>query len=140
MRIGELAARAGVSTDALRLYERQGLIRADRRANGYRDFPDPMLQQVHLIRLAQSLGFKLAEIGNLMRSMEDALDAEAVAAILREKRAEVDARIAGLQKLGALIDARLEQVCPLGLGSTAQRDPAPLKQEPAETASVKRTL
>ena len=119
MRIGELAERAGVSTDALRLYERQGLIRSDRRANGYRDFPETMVALVELIRLAQSLGFTLAEIGSLMRGMESGLNAAQVAEVLAAKRAEIATRIAGLERLTALIDARLDKVCPLGMGAAA---------------------
>jgi MerR family copper efflux transcriptional regulator len=117
MRIGELAERAGVSCDTLRLYERQGLIQADRRANGYRDFPAQMLEVVQLIRLAQSLGFTLAEIGGLMRGMAGAMSQEEVAALLRDKLAEIDGRIAGLQELRGVIAARLEQACPLGWGT-----------------------
>ncbi|MEP2717413.1 MerR family transcriptional regulator, partial [Pseudophaeobacter sp.] len=85
MRIGELARKVGVSCDTLRLYERQGLIQSDRRPNGYRDFPDPMLEVVQLIRQAQRLGFTLGEIGQLMQGIQGALDQDQVAEVLREK-------------------------------------------------------
>ncbi|WP_369263258.1 MerR family transcriptional regulator [Streptomyces sp. R35] len=40
MRIGELSRRTGVSTRSLRYYEQQGLLRAERAANGYRDYAE----------------------------------------------------------------------------------------------------
>lgn len=46
MRIGELAELAGVSTRSLRYYEAQGLLRARRAANGYREYGDGDLRMV----------------------------------------------------------------------------------------------
>lgn len=46
MRIGELAGACDVSRDALRFYERHGLIAAPRTANGYRDYLVEMVQLV----------------------------------------------------------------------------------------------
>lgn len=40
MRIGELARRAGVAPRLLRYYEQQGLIRAERAENGYREYAE----------------------------------------------------------------------------------------------------
>lgn len=113
MRIGKLAHETGVSTDTLRFYEREGLVRADRRANGYRDFPEDTVGLVRLIRLAQGLGFSLAEIGALLRGLGDGLEAEEVATLLQGKLEEIDARIAAMQELREVIAARLTQPCPL---------------------------
>lgn len=122
MRIGDLASRAGVSTDALRLYEKQGLIQADRWPNGYRDFSNGTEEVVKLIRLAQSLGFSLAEIGALMRGMNGGLSQDQVSELLGSKLAEIDARIAGMQKLRDVVQTRLSTACPLGWGKTADAD------------------
>lgn len=113
MRIGKLAHETGVSTDTLRFYEREGLVRADRRANGYRDFPEATVGLVRLIRLAQGLGFSLSEIGALLRGLGDGLEAEEVATLLQGKLEEIDARIAAMQELREVIAARLTQPCPL---------------------------
>ena len=64
MLIGDLAAASGLSREALRFYERQGLIRARRLDNGYRDYPAEAVALVQYIRTAQQLGFTLAEIGD----------------------------------------------------------------------------
>jgi DNA-binding transcriptional MerR regulator len=74
MRIGELAAAAGISRDTLRFYEQQGLIRARRLENGYRDYPDEVLMLVNYIREAQQLGFTLAEIGRKLPEVWDAAE------------------------------------------------------------------
>ena len=61
MRIGELATATGLSRDTLRFYEKRGLLRAQRGSNGYRDYPAESVQWLGYLRLAQSLGFTLAE-------------------------------------------------------------------------------
>ena len=62
MQIGEVAAATGLSRDTLRFYEKRGLLRARRSANGYRDYPAEALDWLRYIRIAQQLGFSLAEI------------------------------------------------------------------------------
>ncbi|MEJ1970726.1 MAG: MerR family transcriptional regulator [Rhizomicrobium sp.] len=64
MRIGALAARAGITASRVRFYEVKGLLpRPPRRANGYRDYGEPALATLLLIRRARRLGYTLAEIG-----------------------------------------------------------------------------
>ena len=55
MLIGELATASGLSREALRFYEQQGLIRARRLDNGYRDYPPEVVTLVQYIRTAQQL-------------------------------------------------------------------------------------
>ncbi len=63
MRIGQLAAAAGVSVQTVRLYERRGLIAAPgRRESGYRDYPDHAVDEIRTILQLKALGFTLAEI------------------------------------------------------------------------------
>lgn len=50
MRIGELADATGVSVRSLRYYEEQGLIRSDRRGNGWRDFPVETIERVVMVQ------------------------------------------------------------------------------------------
>lgn len=117
MRIGELAAATGTSREALRFYERQGLIRAQRQANGYRHYPPEAAMLVQYIRTAQQLGFTLAEIGDRLPALWDAPDpAPALAAVLGHKLAEIDARIAALQALRTTLAERVALACPLAPG------------------------
>ncbi|WP_127500925.1 MerR family transcriptional regulator [Actinoplanes solisilvae] len=50
MRVGELSRTTGVSTRALRYYDQQGLLRATRTANGYRDYGDQAPDVVSFIQ------------------------------------------------------------------------------------------
>ncbi|MFC4071374.1 MerR family transcriptional regulator [Actinoplanes subglobosus] len=56
MRIGELAKAAGVSTRALRYYEEQGLLPAERRGNGYREYGEEAVRLVAFIQDLYSAG------------------------------------------------------------------------------------
>ncbi len=114
MRIGELSLKTSVSRDALRLYERRGLIGSLRRDNGYRDYDEGTVQLVRLIKLAQSFGFSLAEMAPEMRAIAThGLGSETVAALLTNKLSEVDAHIADLQKRREEMATMLLHVCPI---------------------------
>lgn len=60
--IGQLAARSGVAPSALRFYEAEGLITAERDAVGRRLYARPTLRRVAFIRAAQRVGLSLDEI------------------------------------------------------------------------------
>jgi len=63
MRTAVLMARAGVSRDTLRYYEREGVMTLPRRAaNGYRDYPESAIGEIRFIRLGQSVGLSLGVI------------------------------------------------------------------------------
>jgi MerR family redox-sensitive transcriptional activator SoxR len=61
--VGELAARTGVATSALRFYEERGLISSVRNAAGHRRFQRAMARRVAFIVFAQKVGLTLEEIG-----------------------------------------------------------------------------
>ena len=126
MRIGELATATGLSREALRFYEARGLLRANRTHNGYRDYPPETVALVQYIRLAQQLGFTLAEVGDAVPGLWTAQGAvegdPAVAALLQHKLDAIDERIAGLTLLRAELAARLGQACPLAPASAMARD------------------
>ncbi len=117
MLIGELATAAGISRDTLRFYEQQGLIRARRLDNGYRDYPAEALMLVNYIRTAQQLGFTLTEIGHKLPDIWDAADpGPAIAQVLSEKLKEIDLRIDALRELREQLAARIALACPLAGG------------------------
>ena len=65
--IGELARLAGVKRDAVRFYERSGLLaRPVRSANGYRAYDESALARLRFIKKAQSLGFSLDEVKRIL--------------------------------------------------------------------------
>ncbi|MDO6728185.1 MAG: MerR family DNA-binding transcriptional regulator [Cognatishimia sp.] len=121
MKIGELAQRTNVSTDTLRLYEKQGLIRSERRDNGYRDFDQGMVRLVNLIRLGQKMGFTLREMKEVIDVIANrSLSTEETANLLQQKLDDVDAKIAEMIKLRGLLADTLNQVCPLQATSKPQ--------------------
>lgn len=114
MNIGAVARAAGVSCDTLRFYEKQGLIRSTRAANGYRRYAPETAELVAYIRTAQKLGFSLADIGASMPGVWNAADPDAaVAALLAHKVVAIDQRIAQLQALRQELLQRAAQACPL---------------------------
>jgi DNA-binding transcriptional MerR regulator len=56
MRIGELAARTGVSVRALRYYEEQELLAPERSTTGQRHYPDDAVDRVELIQQLYAAG------------------------------------------------------------------------------------
>ena len=60
--IGEVAARSGVATSALRFYEEQGLIHSERTDAGHRRYPRAVIRRVAFIVFAQKIGLSLEEI------------------------------------------------------------------------------
>ena len=115
MRIGEVATRTGVSVDALRFYEEKGLIKPQRAANGYRLYPEQTLQLVGYIKLAQQLGFSLAEIGENLPLLwnSEGVSQTLLARLFAEKIALLDQRVEQMQTLRNLLAERATQVCPL---------------------------
>ena len=72
MRIGELAAQAGVDVQTLRYYEREGLIEAPARtASGYRSYGPPHVERLNFIRHCRSLDMGLADIKRLLALSRD---------------------------------------------------------------------
>ncbi|MEU5950877.1 MerR family transcriptional regulator [Streptomyces sp. NPDC047525] len=66
MRIGELGRRTGVNAHQLRYYEAQGLLEADRRANGYREYDENAVLRVKQIRHLLGAGLSSEDIAYLL--------------------------------------------------------------------------
>ena len=100
MTIGALADAAGVTADTVRYYERRGLLEAPPRTpGGYRDYGPDALRRLRALRRAQALGFTLDEAAGLLALSRDAdADAEAVRQRTLDKIADLDARIADLER------------------------------------------
>lgn len=135
LRIGQLANLAGVSVETLRFYEREGLlVRPYQHLSGYRAYPPAAVETVQTIRRAQALGFKLAEIKDLLQESR----AGGVSHRAVQKLEEIDANIARLvsarQELARVVEYRCDRLigcscgradCPTKAGSQLE-DPAPV--------------
>ncbi|WP_059006695.1 MerR family transcriptional regulator [Streptomyces specialis] len=96
MRIGELARRTGVTTRALRYYEEQNLLTAERSGSGQRHYAEDAVDRVHLIRRLYAAGMSSKAIAELTLCV---IDGKATPELLRRLTAErdhLDRRIADL--------------------------------------------
>ena len=69
MTIGAVARKAGVATSSIRYYESIGLLPEPGRLHGQRRYGPDVLGKLAFIGVAQSAGFKLSEIKELVRSV-----------------------------------------------------------------------
>jgi MerR family redox-sensitive transcriptional activator SoxR len=69
--IGELAARSGVATSALRYYEDRGLIRSERTGAAHRRYRRPVIRRIAFIVFAQRIGLTLEEIREELARLPD---------------------------------------------------------------------
>ncbi len=119
MRSAELAKLAGVTTDALRYYERVGVLRPpERTAGNYRVYPSGSLERVQMVRRALAFGFTLAELASIFTVRDQGgTPCRAARKIGEAKLREVERKLAELSVLRAELkkllrnwDQRLAQV------------------------------
>jgi DNA-binding transcriptional MerR regulator len=111
LKIGEVSKRSGVGIEALRFYERGGLLdRPSRTYSGYRVYGEEVLERLEFIKRAQALGFSLDEI---RRVIDDARKGESpcdeVREIVRRRMAELDERLRELHRYRQELKATLEE-------------------------------
>jgi len=100
LKIGELAARCGVSRDTIRFYEREGLLPRPRRTpSQYRVYSSEDEGRLFFIRQAQAIGLRLDDIEELLRHRELRTPGECrrVAIRLRARIEAVDRKLAELE-------------------------------------------
>ncbi len=110
--IGEVARRAGLRTSALRYYEEVGVLPPAARVDGQRRYNEAVLARLAVVRLAQEVGFTVAEI----RSLVEGFDNVGVAShrwrvLASRKLAETDALIARAENMKRLLEESLHCGC-----------------------------
>lgn len=71
LKIGEVSQASGIGVEALRFYERSGLLGSPARtASGYRVYGAGVLDRLAFIKKAQTLGFSLDEIRRVIKESE----------------------------------------------------------------------
>jgi MerR family Zn(II)-responsive transcriptional regulator of zntA len=104
--IGKLARAGDISADALRYYEREGLIApASKTDSGYRLYGEDAVRRVRFIQHAQSCGFTLAEIRELLhlRQSERACCGDVRGRAI-QKKLQLAAKIRAMQAMSAALD------------------------------------
>ena len=97
MNISQASEATGLPAKTIRYYEDIGLIRPDRRANGYRDFADTEVHKLRFLARARALGFGIDDCRSLLALWEDRARASAdVRRIAHAHLAEIEAKITDL--------------------------------------------
>jgi|SRR5260370_22023469 len=113
MKIGQLAASAGLNASAIRYYEKLGLLAPPQRLGGQRRYPSDALSRVLLIRFATDMGFSLGEIKLFLSGLRDnAPVGPRWKKLAARKLSEVERNIARSLKLKALLQGSSTAAAP----------------------------
>ncbi|WAM19170.1 MerR family transcriptional regulator [Rhodococcus sp. JS3073] len=130
MRIGEVAERAGVSTRALRYYEEQGLLHAQRTTSGQRVYAESAVDRVRLIQQLYTAGLASRLIAVLLPAIDTRHVDRDLLERLHDERAFIDAKIVELQEAGRRLDTLINlatypgtTACPASLDQGTAPDP-----------------
>jgi MerR family copper efflux transcriptional regulator len=112
LKIGDVARRAELSIDAVRFYEREGLLgRVRRSPAGQRQYDEETVRRLAFVRRATALGFSLAEVKSLLTlRVSSRMPCERVRERALTKLSDIDRRIAELQAMRDAL-ARLATGC-----------------------------
>ena len=111
--IGQLAKGAGVPTSTIRFYERQGLFKPDARSgSNYRYYGQSSLDRLRFIRAAQSIGFSLKDVRELLSlTHADEPPCEDVLTLTRHRLADVRERIKELRHVEKVLSKSIDACC-----------------------------
>lgn len=118
MRVGEVAAAAGVSTRALRYYEQHGLLAAERTASGQRRYSADAVDRVRWIQELFAAGLNSHTVRELLPCVHDGFVTSAMVERLRRERDRVDEQVHSLSATRDRLDSVLTDA------SSRQAEPA----------------
>ncbi|WP_406419206.1 MerR family transcriptional regulator [Streptomyces sp. NBC_01614] len=106
MRIGELAARAGVSVRSLRYYEEQGLLSSTRSASGQRHYSEHHVDRVTFLQRMYAAGLSSRTISELLPCVDSPSEETSDAALERmaEERDRLSEHIEDLIRTREALD------------------------------------
>lgn len=122
--IGALSERTGIAASALRFYEAEGLIHAERSEGGQRRYRRETIRRVSFIRAAQQVGLSLEEIREALGSLPDERtpNERDWARLSASWRPRLDEQIAMLERLRDRLDGCIGCGC-LSLRACALMNP-----------------
>jgi MerR family transcriptional regulator, redox-sensitive transcriptional activator SoxR len=110
--IGEVARRAGLSTSALRYYEKAGLLPAPSRLSQRRIYDAKVLGRIRVILLALDAGFTVKETKTFLSGFPTTTTpAERWRALAAKKLAEVEARMTRLTQMKSILNESFRCRC-----------------------------
>ncbi|MDQ3740214.1 MAG: MerR family transcriptional regulator [Actinomycetota bacterium] len=104
LRIGEVAARAGVNVSLVRYYDRIGLVPAAERVSGQRRYDDSALRRLAVIDVAQRAGLSLEEIKELLEHGNDPMS-DRLRELADRRLPEIEALIERAQRVRSWLHA-----------------------------------
>ncbi len=122
--IGKIARKAGVSTDTVRYYEKEGLLAPARKTDaGYRLYDEDAARRLRFIKQAQQCGFSLGEIGELLAlKNSDAACCKDVRGVAIEKKLQLEHKVRALQ----LMSQALTELISICTGESRPLDECPI--------------
>jgi MerR family copper efflux transcriptional regulator len=111
LRIGDVAARAGLTAATIRYYESVGLLApASRSAKGYRHYAETAIEELRFIKKAQALGFALDEIREILTlSRSGRTPCSHVLDLAKRHLAAVEERIRQLSRFRGILAKEIEK-------------------------------
>ena len=111
LKIGDVAKQSGVGVEALRFYERSGLLgRPGRTDSGYRVYDAAVLRRLDFVKRAQVLGFSLDEIKQIIADKQAGRSpCLEVREIVRSRLEELDERLKEMRRYRRELGAALTQ-------------------------------
>lgn len=111
LKIGEVSQASGIGIEALRFYERSGLLgKPVRSMSGYRLYDEGVLERLAFIKKAQTLGFSLDEIRRIIADAQSgASPCEDVREIVRRRLAELDEKMREMKRYRKELAQTLEE-------------------------------
>ncbi|HXG85719.1 MAG TPA: MerR family DNA-binding protein [Pyrinomonadaceae bacterium] len=111
LKIGEVSQSSGIGIEALRFYERSGLLgKPHRSMSGYRLYNEGVLERLAFIKKAQTLGFSLDEIKSIINDASSgASPCDEVREIVRRRLAELDERMREMRRYRKELARTLEE-------------------------------
>ncbi len=111
LKIGEVAKLSAIGIEALRFYERSGLLgRPARTQSGYRVYDTAVLKRLDFIKRAQVLGFSLNEIKKIIADkLAGRSPCLEVREIVRHRLEELDERMKEMRRYRRELGAALTQ-------------------------------
>ncbi len=110
--IGKLAKKSDVSIDSIRFYERRGLLSEPLRTeSNYRVYSEEAVAQLRFIKKAQTLGFSLDEIKEILNLQHNPAASKAdIKAKTTEKLKSIREKIQALTKILKALE-QLDEAC-----------------------------
>lgn len=107
--IGTLAKQAGVHVETIRYYQRRGLVgEPDRPLGGIRRYTPAHVRRLRFVKEAQTLGFSLEEVADLL-ALEDGRHCQEAEQLGSRKLTTVRERIAQLRRVEKVLTALVDQ-------------------------------